>query len=39
MGQSQNDKIRSAEDEMMDLYDQFATEWAIQQEAGLAEND
>lgn len=35
MGQAQNDKPRSAEDEMMDLYDQFATEWAMEQEAGL----
>jgi hypothetical protein len=35
MGQAQNNKSRSAEDEMMDLYDQFATEWAMREEAGL----
>jgi hypothetical protein len=33
MGQEQNNRSRTAEDEMMDLYDQFATEWALEQEA------
>lgn len=35
MGREQNNQSRTTEDEMMDLYDQFATEWALEQEAKL----